>query len=424
MFENLSKREKILAAVVGSLAPLVVVFLVFIGFMDQYDSRRREIRNLQQQITAENNKRLEAAQANLRRNYFYRAKSLPSDYSPAIIDYRDWLEKLIRDSGLSFLGIKDPEATQIKYKESRTGISKVADKFEYSFSTRGELEQAIQFIYEFESLDLLHKIESVSVKPVTSKNRILEEKVFTFKIEVLSLVDAEEERDFLARRRELPFTLAEYRQQIGENSPWDLPNEEPSFSPPRKSFYVGETINISLSARDSNDDQLTYELVDNGGLEGLVLEHEEGSTRATLNCPEQEPGEYEFTVRVTDDGLPPKSVEKTCQFVVKEKPVRREPEPEPKIAHASKAQINRISSTNGVFEAKIRVRTTGESFELSNGDEFELDDKKWIVREINIHSLTMEVDGQLLKFRQGAFLDQGQETKGQAKTADASADST
>ena len=48
--------------------------------------------------------------------------------------------------------------------------------------------------------------------------------------------------------------------------------------------------------------------------------------------------------------------------------------------------------------------TLGQKFELTKGGKFELDDKVWIVKNIDIHTLTLEVDGKELQYEQGDFL--------------------
>ncbi len=409
MFSNLSKREKILSALVGSLVPIVLVFLAGMNFISTYNLRKTQIAGIQNRIDAEFQKKLDASQSNMRRNFYYKLQSLPSNYQRAIVTYRDWLEDMIRDNGMTFGGIRDPESTEVVFRDRTTGsVTKVASKFEYNFTSSGSLDQIMKFIYEFEQLKLLQKITSLTIKPLRSRDVLSGRHSATFKIEVLSLVDADEDRDFLAAKKELPTSFEEYEGDILARNIFGPANNPPTLSLARKSFYPDDDISIPLSGKDLDDnDQLTYEIVDAGEIAGLEVEQDEGENRATLKCPPLEIGEYAVTLRVTDNGFPAKSSETECKIVVKEKPLKEEKIviEKPDFKHSTQTQIKRISAREGVFEVKIAVRTTGEVFELGKGDSFELDSKTWTVRNIDVHSLTLEVDGKLLEFKQGAFLD-------------------
>lgn len=411
MFSNLTQREKILAAIVGSLAPVVVLFLLAMSFINTYNERKTRIAGLNNSINAEFQKRLDATQSNVRRNFHYKLKSLPSADNQAIVEYRDWLEDIIRDNGLRFVSIKNPEKTEIKYRGtgSAVGVSKVANKFEYTFSSSGTLDQIMNFVYDFERVELLQKIKQLTIRPKKERDILTGKHGVTFKIEVVSLVDADEQRDFLATSQELPVTIDQYKESILTRNVFGPANNPPTMSLSRKSFYPDDDISIPLSGRDNDEaDELTYEIVDAGELKDATIEQKEGSNRAKLVCPPQELGEYEIKVRVSDNGFPPKSYETNCKITIKERPPKREEkvkEEPPPFLHVGQTQIKRISSRDGIFEVKIAVRTTGEVFELKQGETFELDGSTWKVVDIGVHSMTVEVDDKRLKFDQGAFLD-------------------
>lgn len=369
---------------------------------------------IEDRIVDEEMKMLNAMNASLRRQYYYRAKSLPADQGLARSNYRDWLFDTVDQSGLKSSKITEPGKSTIKYNKG--GLSTVADKFRYTITTSGSLDEIIKFCYSFYEVDLLHKISSLSIAPRRKNDVLTGEHSVTMKVEVLSLADADEGRDFLALTRKPEKEIASYEDKILTRNIFGPANNPPSLSVSRKSYETGEDISFTLSGRDPDKtDTLTYELVDAGGVEGIEIE-QKGDARATFKCPAQEEvGEYEVTVAVKDSGYPSKSVEEKFKIVIKEpKVVKDEPKevkpPKPVFVNATKTKIKRIDLRRervggpAVFRVKLDAMTLGKKFQLAEGESFELDDKTWLVKKIEIHKLTLEVDGKQLEFRQGDML--------------------
>lgn len=408
MFENLTQREKNLAIAVACLLPIMLVFLGWMTFNSKYQAGRTRIVALDKQIKSENQKALDAISAGTRRGFYYKPVSLPTGQK-SVTRYQDWLEKLIRDSGMRFSTIPRPSNSKFTFRsETGAGVSTVGKTLTFRFDATGDLDQIMKFCYEFEQIDLLHKIKQLNVKPTIDKSGgPTGECKASFGIQVLSLKDADESRDFLSPKRSLPKTLDQYEQIVLSRNIFGPANKAPTLSLSRKSFTEGDEISFPISGRDVDQDELSYELLDYGDIEGAKLVT--NGNKATFEAPPLEPGDYEIKVKVSDDGLPSKSVEKICKIVVKEKkvkPIEQVAEKKP-FPNAGSSMINRISRRNGVSEFKIGVRTTGEVFELKIGDEFELDDKTWLVKEIDNRrrKVVIESDGRILEFKQGDFLD-------------------
>ena len=400
-----------MAGAVACLVPIGLFFMGYISYSNEYESRKSKITNLENDIEREQLRRLDAANANLRRNLYYKRKSLPSDDARAKVKYRDWLLDLVDQSGLTSASISRAEKSTIKHNDG--GLSIVANKYRYTITTSGTLDEIIKFCHSFDEIDLLHNISTLSIMPSRGK-RVSGVQNITMKVEVLSLLDAEEDRDFLNQKRTTATQLADYEKTILSRNIFGEPNTAPTISLSRKSFETGEDISFTIYGRDKDDDDLTYEIVDSGGIEGIELVPK-SKNRATFTCPPLEVGEYTVLVSVKDTGYPQKTAQDDFKLVIKDPPPKTvktkkpEPPPPPPFVHATKTVVKRINSRRkgnkpAVFFVKIDALTLGEKFELALEQEFELDEKTWVVKAISVNTVTLEVDGKELEYRRGDVL--------------------
>ena len=414
MFDNLSKSEKRYALILACMVPCIGLFFGVTHFSNKYSANKQKLRNVEKQIKSENAKTLDAITADTRRAYYYRKISFPTN-SDYITDYQDWLEKLIRECGMGYTRINKKRPTTFAHKGEDNQNFEIGVKEEFEFDCKGNLGEIIQFCYEFEKLDLLHRIKEVILKPVFEKNVLTGKCTATFKVELLALEDADEDRDVFSATRPLAKSLEDYTSVVVSRNIFGPANNAPRLSLSSKSYHEDDDISFTLSGRDDDkNDVLRYEIVDDGGLEGAQIESKKVGKRTSFKftSPAQAIGEYKIVLRAIDNGFPEKSDDAECKITVKAKPPKKkddpvvEVKPEP-TRFAGSTQINRISSigAGGVFEAKIRCRPSGQVFELTKGDEFELDDQTWIVRDVGENRLHLETDGKLLEFRAGNFLD-------------------
>lgn len=403
MFENLSQREKTLALAVVCLLPLMLVFFSWMTYNSKYQNGRTRLTSIDNQIKKENQSALDAISAGTRRNFYYKEASLPTGEGN-VRRYQDWLLALIEESGMKF-GSLDTQHSSLTFRSERQGVGKIAKKSTFKIDATGSLDQIMRFCFEIENIDLLHKIKSLNLAPVRNKTGLTGISKASFQVELLTLEEADESRDFLSRKRELPKTFEEYKQIVVARNIFGLANNAPTLSLRRQSFELDEAISFKITGgRDPDKDELTYELLDNGGIEGAKVELR--GKYWYFESEALEVGDYEIKIGVNDDGFPSKSAEAVGKIVVKEprkKPVAKVVK---KPKHAGHTKINRISWRDGVYDVKIGVRLTGEVFELKVGDEFKLDDKIWIVKDIEDRKVTLETDGRILEYRQRDFLDQ------------------
>ena len=417
MFQNMSKREKTLAMLVGCTVPLWLIFIGWVTFNNRYELGKSQIAGLEKQISEEKRRQLAGNESRVRKKYSYLPSSFPSGGQQNVSRYQNWLVELQRECGFSRSGLTKPESDVVKFKAEKRGTesSVVGKKYTFKFDTTATLDQVLQFCFKFESLDVLHKIKQLNFTPL--KRRSGEKTELTgkckadFVIEVLALTDADETTDFSTRKKQLDKSIEDYAKVIVARNIFGPANNAPTMRLSTvKKYYNDEPVSYLITARDDDGHDLEYEIVDAGEIEDATLENK--NNKATFKCGELKNGEYTVVFRATDNGLPAKSVEKEWKFVVRDRPdppkKTTTTKTVKKVKHASETKVTFITSTNGNYKAKIKDYLTGEVFDLDLEDktQFELDEKIWKVKDIRYRLVTLELDGKLLEFKTGSFLDQ------------------
>jgi len=169
-----NKREKILAAGVGTIAILYGAHWLYqIGYERPLETRKAEQVRLKNEISkreldlAKNRK----ASRELDR---WQAQSLPSNTEVAQGKYLAWLVKLVGSSELTNPKV-DPSAPM-----SRKGMY---DSLIFSVRGRGTLKQLTKFLFEFYRADHLHQIQTLTLTPQPRTDEL----EISISIEALSL---------------------------------------------------------------------------------------------------------------------------------------------------------------------------------------------------------------------------------------------
>ena len=411
MFENLSQREKILAALVGSLVPLALLVMITIWFFGQQKDRSTKIDALNTQIKAEQQRVTEALNANERRLY-YRSVSLPSNFKDSGNAYQQWLKHLVRDDvGMVFKSITQDSPSKIKFNGNVIGQAK-----SFTVLATTNLEQLVDFLTKFYQLDLLHRINSLNLVPKTVGSS--GELSLTAKVEVLSLVDAAADEDgkFIEQFRKLELTADDHRNAIVNRNIFGPANNSPTLTVSNNgNYYSDKDLKIKISAKDADNNQnLIFSLVD-PPIESATLEQKNPSDkRVFLKAPPQPAGNYTFKVRVTDDGFPPKSFEQEFKITVKEKVASKTPTKKPTKPDFKNSKETRITAIvkdrSGAWEVWINVRLKGEKHKLKVGQSFKLDGAKWEVTSIKPNRATFTVDGATKTFGRNQAFDGSEKT--------------
>lgn len=326
MFENMTKREKTLALVVGALVPIALLFFAFMWFADQMDMNEIEITNLQSSIEDEEDKAFSALKATQRED-FYRAISLPSNLNEAKQQYSSWLQETAEKHGLEVSGVSQISTTEtLRFEQDP-----VFHAVQYSLACKGKLDQLTSFLYEFETAGLLHRMFQMNV---TRPNRTIESEgsgsAFTegrlslnMQVEFLSLTEAAAIRELdeiVLPDSEMMSYVAEAaagedltRDQIRQNivdkivhrNVFAPGNQPPVFETTAEEVTAGKPISFAVRGYDNDDnDRITFELVSSELANAVVSQN--SARAANFSADAADIGTYLVAVAITDNGNPQK----------------------------------------------------------------------------------------------------------------------
>ena len=199
---NLNKRERILAAVTGTLMLLFVGKFLFSAVSGRLDSLQARRDALVAEVQKKKARVARGRRATARISDWQR-RSLPVDREMARSLYQNWLLGLVDKVKLHHARVESGEA------RSRRDIY-----WRLSFTIRGQgsLEQLTQLLWDFYSAGHLQQIRRLSIKPIEDSSKL----DLSLSIEALSLPGADN-RDKLSAERPsqpLPGKLADYRESI------------------------------------------------------------------------------------------------------------------------------------------------------------------------------------------------------------------
>lgn len=405
MIENMSKREKTLAAVAAGSMVVTLLFGGFFWFLNSYNDNLTVLQGIDSRISDQENLTMQGMQAATRKRY-YLETSPTSRISDARNQYIVWLTKTLRqDIGVSLPGV-DPGRNLTIKSESKV----VADQLSFTIRPSITLKQLVEFLNAFYSVDTLHRIKLLKLTPKTEtvgRKRVRTGQLTAqIQIEVLVLRDGMKRDQFANFYQDAGIPLEKAMETIVRRDVFGPANNSPTVKVSKSSSYTsGRAISINVTANDADDeDKLSMELIESG-VEGAELKPDAKGRKAKLAIPGQPAGKYEFTIRVTDNGLPSKSSEQTFQVTFKEpkKPVVKKAKPKPPpVKYAEGTSITgNLRNADGSRCVMINSRMNSKRYRLKEGESFELDGREWEVTEITRDWAKFDVEGQEVKLERG-----------------------
>jgi Tfp pilus assembly protein PilO len=379
----MNPRERMIAVSIAAVLGLFVAWYVVSSYREQLDSKDGKLQKLTSEVQK---KKAEIAkgQSAAKRLAQYEEHSLPSNPDVAASLYGGWLIKTAQTAGLS----------DVKLDKRPTGAVKDAyHRLTYTLNAKGELAEVIQFLYEFESMDWLHRFDSVKLTPENNSRQI----DLTCNITALSLKSAPRDRQLVERKLEAfkQQPLAAYRDPLLNRNFFGAPNQPPKIDmPSRQEAIIDRTWEVSIKGVDPDPlDKLTYELSESPDA-SAKLDPKTGklSWRPTAK------GEFAFKVVVHDDGLPSKSsnVHK-FMVAVKDPPpkveVKTEAPKKPPFDDAKYTVLTAVTSRNDEGEIWLHIRSRGEQRKFQVGDDFTIGTVKGEVLEIGVDDVILSING-------------------------------
>ena len=279
------------------------------------------------------------------------------------------------------------------------------------------LNQLTQFLSKFYSVDALHRISSFKLTPQTETVRRKKVRTgqlkTTFTIQILCLTAAGRRSEFGKHFRDLEVSVDDATKTIVRRDIFGPANNSPVVKAKTRSYYeTGKGASIILTATDADeDDTLKLEMLTSDIEEAEFIARGDGRG-GTLKIPGQPIGQYKFSFKVTDDGLPERSTEETITVRFKDKPTRtikKKPKQET-VAFARETRITgNLRDREGNWEVLVKSQMDGKSWRLGVGESFAMDKKTWKVQDVGKSSATFHVGGEMLTFARGTPFDKPNE---------------
>jgi hypothetical protein len=362
----MTKREKILAMAVGSLALVMGAVYLFNSISTSFDRKSTELLDLEQTISQQKRTVMFGNEARGRMKNLV-TRSLPSDRALARSNYTAWLLNHAVDAG--FTSVK---VTPV------VGRSQGDVYYEHTFlvSGFGSLKELTEFLYNFYEVDYLHRIDSLRAKPITGSKQL----DLSITVDALSLTNADENQSLAdpPANRLAYGEVENYLEAIVNRNQFAPANKPPQLvSPGSVEGNPNLAMSFTLTGSDPDEDDLRFEF-DGTPPEGARIDTSSGTVRWTP----PEIGEYEIAVRVTDTGFPPQSDSKIVKLVVVDPPVATAPSAifDP----ATQAVITGITQIGHEREIWVSVRTEGKVLRLREGDQLNVGSILGVVSRIRM----------------------------------------
>ena len=386
----MNQRERTLAIVVGLLLAVAVGMFTWNWVSSAFRKKRGALAALENQV--EDRQRVErAGQLAAERVRDYETRSLPSNLELAKSLYQDWLLDLVTDE----IGFDDPMVDRLLSRPR----GNVYTQLEFRVGGKGDLEQATEFLHKFYSAGHLHRIGRLTLKPARDSDDV------TVDAQVQALVLPGTDRaDTLSdqpSQRLAKSDFSKYREVFVARNVFGPGNEPPRLSRiSQREAVLGEEFQYRIRADDPDrSGQLSFRLLGEVP-EGAKIDQQSGQ----LSWQPEELGKYDFTVQVTDEGIPAESVEQTFTVAVVEPPVR-----EP-----SGTEDEEFTYVTAVTQGQRRLvwllhRTSGERFKLEEGDSFRAGDLRGKIQKIGARDAELVLQDRTLTVAVGQNVREGTE---------------
>lgn len=389
----MNQREKLLAGLVA--LSLLATVAIFGGkqVTRMLALREAQVAVLKKAITKKQAAIIKDKRARVELSV-YENRSLSSDPVLATSHYRAWLHEWAEKCGI--------HEENVRYESVRRRRDQY-NLFTFSMSCEGDLRNLVRLLHHFYSVDFLHRVRQMSIRPLKEKNKLS----LVFRLEALSLPSAKKDKTL----EELPSdrlafkSIDPYYGVIVNRNPYSPANQPPRFvSTNRVTGYLKQPLTIRPETKDPESNRVQYRLgkVD---LPGLRIDERSGSIQWT---PEEK-GQFEIPVIAIDDGLPPKETTTTIQVDVTDPPPPRKPDPpKPAFDTAGFAVVTGIVEVNGEPQVWIDNRTEGKLLKLKEGDAVEVGNFHGKIERIFPKRIEVRTDDKLLSIQYGQNLLQGQ----------------
>ncbi len=168
----MNSREKVLSGVIAFLVIAWGAWTLWGSVGSSYAERELQLLSLQREHRDANRTRRDSRRAAAQLDKWL-AMSLPADDRQAHTVYLQWLGHGLYEVGFDEVDIKNLD-TQTNRRGRRNSAyqNNAYNQLRYKVSCHGTLEQLTSFLFKFYRVDCLHKIESLSMRPVKDSDKM------------------------------------------------------------------------------------------------------------------------------------------------------------------------------------------------------------------------------------------------------------
>jgi hypothetical protein len=376
----MTQRKRVLSIVAGVALLAIAAYFLVSRVTAAFDSREEQRLALDKE-KSQKERTLRAGERAVKQLQDFQQQSLPGDPSLAGALYSQWLLKKAVETGLASPNVSPGPARP---------HGDVFVQHSFLIDCQADLRQVTQFLHQFYSVGYLHRIKSLTLTPIAGKKEL---KV-NMNVEALSLKDAPNPTE-LSPPPSVRFAdkkIEPYMETIvGRNifSPGNNPPKIASLGTQRGN--PNRSVSFTVKATDADPlDKVSYKL-EGTAPDGVKLDEKSGEVTWTPT----KLGEYEVSVRATDDGLPAKSsLEKIKISVVEAPPVVAETPKKKKLDFdpAHHAFLSAILQTNGKWQIWVTVRTEGKILRFEEGDKISVGSINAVVKAIRPDEAELALD--------------------------------
>jgi hypothetical protein len=404
----MSRRERMLAAVVGVAGVFMVLMYGLSTITSGYQRRSAERRGLLSRI---DNSELEA-QRGLRladrlqeiADRSVRPGGIPS---PA---YGAWLMELAdRQLGLSNVSVRNGGTSPVRLApgsvpagtDSGPGANIAFHVHKFELNGTGDLEQISDLAFALHTADINHRLTMWRIAPVTNTKTFN----ISLTLEVVAMETAPERSRLEMPHQEL--LAGQSREALKESilgrnifGPENLPPDLQVQS--RYTAYLNQPFSLLLEASDPDElDTVRFE-ADLDDLERARFSAGDGRIEWTP----QELGEYRIRVAAIDDAFPRGRTEKQVTIRVENAPARevRVEVPRPTFPIAKLIYVSGITEISGEKRVWLDVRTEGRTLQLGVGDSFQLGNFEAAIASIDEQRVEIDAGGRRVSVGLGKSL--------------------
>ncbi len=387
----MNQRERLLAIVVGSVGLLLAAWFAWSYVDGQFRIRRTKIANLDKDVRTFQLQAMQGQQAT-KRLAEYEARSLPPNIEVARSLYQDWLLDEVSKAGLT------EQEVQAKTQQSE-GDLYVSQA--YIVTGKGTLPQVVDLLHAFYSVDYLHRVRVLMLKPIPGTKQI----DVTLNIDAVSVQDAPEATALHGRpstRLAKPTKEDYYAAILGRNL-MGTAKRPPSLSiSGSKDVRINRSTELTAKASDPDPlDRVTYRLVE-AAAQDARLDPKSGR----FTWIPKTLGKFKFVIEASDDGYPSQPARQELVLNVIDPPPEGPPPPRgfTGFDKAKFTVLTAVVDVSGVGEIWLHNRPDGKMLKLRVGDEFEIGSVKGTIETIGQTEFTFQSEGKLRKLQQGEVL--------------------